>query len=138
MLETIFAGCGGGAYRDIVNALLDYGLSAWPHLRALQTALAGPVWFCRRVAAETGAGPVRTVGDLEVCSLDGWPVVGSAALEDERTGSFMLHDVIGGGTYRLPVFCHEQLDPPDWYPLTLAIRAGLNPAAAFDVAGLHI
>jgi hypothetical protein len=49
----------------------------------------------------------------------------------------MLHDVIGGGIYRFPVFCHEQLDPPDWYPLTLAIRAGLNPAAAFDVARLH-
>jgi hypothetical protein len=137
MLEAIFAGRGGGAYRDMAAALLDYGLSAWPHLRAPQIALAGPVWFCRRVAAEIGAEPVRRPGGLEVCSLDGWPVVGAGALEHERTGSFLLQDVIAGCAYQLPVFCHERLDPPDWYPLTLAIRAGLNPAAAYDVAGLR-
>ena len=137
LLEEIFARR-GGTYRDMAVALLDYGLSAWPHLRAPQAALAGPVWFCRRVAAEIGTEPVRGLGDLEVCFLDGWPVVGAGALEHKRTGSFMLHDAIGGGIYRLPVFCHEQLDPPGWYPLTLAIRAGLNPAAALDVAGLAL
>jgi hypothetical protein len=94
------------------------------------------VWFCRRVAAEIGAEPVRRSGDLEICSFDGWLIVGAEGLEDGRAGSFMLHDIIGGHTYRLPVFCHEQLDPPGWYPLTLAIQSGLNPAAAYDVAGL--
>jgi hypothetical protein len=122
----------------MAGALLAYGLSAWPHLHARQTALAGPVWFCRRVAAEIGAEPVRRPGNLEVCSLDGWPVVGAVALEQGRAGSFLLHDVIGGRSYRLPVYCHEDLAPPGWYSLTLAIRAGLNPAAAFDVAGLRV
>jgi hypothetical protein len=133
MLEAIFAGCGDGGYRDMASSLLDCGLSAWPHLLAPQTALAGPVWFCRRVAAETGAEPVRKAGKVEICSVDGAPVVGTGALEHGRTGWFVLQDVIGGGTYRLPVFCHEQLDPPDWYSFTLAIRSGLNTAAAFDI-----
>jgi hypothetical protein len=136
MLEAIFASRGGGTYCDVAGALLDYGLSAWPHLRAQQAALGGPVWFCRRVAAELGTEPERRPGGLEICFLDGLPVVGVGMLEDEPAGSFLLQDVIGGGIYRLPVFCHEQLDPPGWYPLTLAMRAGLNPAAALDVAGL--
>jgi hypothetical protein len=65
MLEAIFASCGSGAYRDIADALLDYGLSAWPDLRARHAALAGPVWFCRRVAAETGS---RQIGSLS-CNM---------------------------------------------------------------------
>lgn len=137
MLDAIFARCRGGAYRDVAAALLDCSMSAWPHLRAPRVALAGPVWFCRRVAAELGTEPEHGVGAVEVCSLDGWPVIGADGLERGRTGWFMIHDVIDGSVYRLPVFCHEQLDPPDWYALTLAMRSGLNPAAAFDVAGLH-
>jgi hypothetical protein len=136
MLEAIFASCDGGAYRDMAGALLEHGLSAWPYLRSGQTALAGPVWFCRRVAAEAGTEPARRSGGMEVCSADGWLIVGARALEHERMGSFLLHDVIEGGIWRLPVLCHEQLDPPDWLSLTLAIRAGLGPAAAYDVARL--
>jgi hypothetical protein len=100
--------------------------------------LAAPPWFVRRLAAETDAETLRTGDGMDLVYVAATPVVGVADLDRQPLGRFVIQDVLDGGFYRLPFYCHPEIDPAGWRSLSLAVRDGLHPGAALTLAAMDL
>jgi hypothetical protein len=128
----------GGAYERTVRFLLQ----DVPTDRAVcfteALALGAPPWFVRRLAAETGEEVVQAAGEMEIVYLGATPVIGLNLLDRQPLGRFVAQDLLEGSCYRLPFFCHPEVDPTGWPSLTLAVQDGLNLQLAVALANIGV
>ena len=126
----------GGAYERTVRYLLQDVPTDWTVSFTDALALGAPPWFVRRLAAETGEEVVRAAGEMEIVYLGATPVIGLNLLDRHTLGRFVAQDLVEGSCYRLPFFCHPEVEPTRWPSLTLAVHDGLNFHVAVALANI--
>ena len=126
----------GGAYERTVRYLLqDVPTDRTVYFQDA-LALGAPPWFVRRLAAETGEEVVWATGEMEIVYLGATPVIGLNLLDRHPLGRFVAQDLLEGSCYRLPFFCHPEVEPTRWRSLTLAVQDGLNLHVAEALANI--
>ncbi len=128
---------GVGPYERTVRSILEAVQSALPHLFRQPLAIGAPPWFVRRLGCEVGTTITRKAAGMEILELDATCVVGLRTLEQGPLGEFVVQDLLHGGGYHYSLYCHPDIEPARWESMTLAVREGLNPAAAAAVAMLE-
>ncbi len=125
------------SYVGTVEYLIDEVISdqVLPCREAL--ALGAPPWFVHRLAAETDAELIQMADGMDLVFVAEMPVVGVAVLDRQPLGRFVIQDLLDGGLYRLPYYCHPAIEPARWQSLSLAVQDGLHVEAALTLAALE-
>jgi hypothetical protein len=129
---------GVGPYERTVQSILEDIQSSMPDLYRQPLAIGAPPWFVERLGSEIGTTITKKAAGMEILELDASNVVvGLNALGQGPLGEFVVQDLLHGGGYQYSLYCHPDVEPARWESMTLAVRVGLNPAAAAAIATLE-
>jgi hypothetical protein len=126
----------GATYARTVAFLVEELGAGQLRLHREAIAVGAPPWFVHRLADETEAEVVRVADGIDLLFLDETPVVGVPDLDRQPLGRFVVQDLLEGGCYPVPFYCHAQIDPIRWESLSLAVTDGLHVNNALDLAAM--
>jgi hypothetical protein len=126
-----------GAYEGTILSIIQDIEVSLPDLFGQPFAIGAPPWFVRRLSAETGERIAEGPSGMEIVYLETTCVVGIRPLDRGPLGEFLVQDLLQGRGYRHSLFCHPEVDPCCWEPMTLAVREGLSADAAAEIAAIR-
>ncbi len=126
----------GATYARTMAFLVEEMVSGQLRLCREAIAVGAPPWFVERLADETAAEIVPMADGMDVLYLAETPVVSVPALDRQPLGRFIVLDQLDGNWYRLPFYCHSQIDPIRWQSLSLAVSDGLYVNIALELAAM--
>jgi hypothetical protein len=126
----------GATYARTVALLIEEMVSGQLRLCRDAIAVGAPPWLVERLANETDAEVVPIADGMDLLYLAATPVVSVPILDRQPLGRFLALDLLEGNCYRLPFYCHAQIDPIRWRSLSLAVADGLYVSLALELAAM--
>jgi hypothetical protein len=126
----------GATYAGTVAFVIDEVVASQWRLCRDAIAVGAPPWFVQRLANETCEEVLRLTDGMDVLYLAETPVVGVPVLDRQPLGRFIVVDLLEGDCYRLPFYCHSQIDPIRWRSLSLAMSEGLRVDIAVELVAM--